>query len=290
MYQVKEKDAKMEQIIEFSEVRDFIDTPVKRYSSGMFVKLAFSVAAHLDSEIMIMDEVLAVGDMAFQKKCLSKMREAAKQDGRTVLYVSHNMNTIRQLCDRCFVLDKGKVVFEGNVEEAVDVYLGKSSEGEFPVFYNLKDVKRFPQFGHKIRINSVRFLGRDSTTYEIGEQIQIEVSAFSNIEVEDVQFCFPIKTGDLSKVGMALTRPFSMLQNKEHTVIVEFDSSKLGNDLYCLDIGILKRDKIGNFLMYDTPGANMYLRLVNESSQGITWHKEYWGSVKFDGVHISDLF
>ena len=93
------------------------------------------------------------------------MREAAKQDGRTVLYVSHNMNTIRQLCDRCFVLDKGKVVFEGNVEEAVDVYLGKSSEGEFPVFYNLKDVKRFPQFGHKIRINSVRFLGRDSTTY-----------------------------------------------------------------------------------------------------------------------------
>ena len=104
-----EIDAKMEQIIEFSEVREFIDTPVKRYSSGMYVKLAFSVAAHLDSEIMIMDEVLAVGDMAFQKKCLDKMRDAAKQEGRTVLYVSHNMNTIRQLCDRCVVLDKGKV-------------------------------------------------------------------------------------------------------------------------------------------------------------------------------------
>lgn len=81
-----EIDGKMEDIIEFSEVREFIDTPVKRYSSGMFVKLAFSVAAHLDSEIMIMDEVLAVGDMTFQKKCLTKMREAAKQDGRTVLY------------------------------------------------------------------------------------------------------------------------------------------------------------------------------------------------------------
>ena len=92
-----EIDAKIEDIIEFSEVRDFIDTPVKRYSSGMFVKLAFSVAAHLDSEIMIMDEVLAVGDVAFQKKCLSKMREAAGTQGRTVLYVSHNMNTIRQL-------------------------------------------------------------------------------------------------------------------------------------------------------------------------------------------------
>ena len=91
-----EIDAKMDQIIEFSEIGDFIDTPVKRYSSGMYVKLAFSVAAHLDSEIMIMDEVLAVGDMAFQKKCLDKMRDAATVQGKTVLYVSHNMNTIRQ--------------------------------------------------------------------------------------------------------------------------------------------------------------------------------------------------
>lgn len=121
----QEIDAKMEEIIEFSEVREFIDTPVKRYSSGMFVKLAFSVAAHLDSEIMIMDEVLAVGDMAFQKKCLEKMKEAAEREGRTVLYVSHNMNTIRQLCDRCVVLDKGKVVFEGNVEESIRKYLSR---------------------------------------------------------------------------------------------------------------------------------------------------------------------
>lgn len=118
-----EIDAKMGNIVEFSEVGDFIDTPVKRYSSGMYVKLAFSVAAHLDSEIMIMDEVLAVGDMAFQKKCLDKMRDAANKQGRTVLYVSHNMNTIRQLCDRCIVLDKGKIVFDGDVEEAPTVFM-----------------------------------------------------------------------------------------------------------------------------------------------------------------------
>ena len=114
-----EIDAKMEEIIDFSEVGDFIDTPVKRYSSGMFVKLAFSVAAHLDSEIMIMDEVLAVGDMKFQKKCLDKMRQAAQRDGKTVLYVSHNMATIRDLCDRCIVLDKGKVIFDGDVDEGI---------------------------------------------------------------------------------------------------------------------------------------------------------------------------
>ena len=105
-----EIDKKFDQIVEFAEMNQFIDTPVKRYSSGMYVKLAFSVAAHLDSEIMIMDEVLAVGDMAFQKKSLDKMRDAAKKEGRTVLYVSHNMNTIRQLCDRCIVLNKGTVI------------------------------------------------------------------------------------------------------------------------------------------------------------------------------------
>ena len=118
-----EIDAKMEDIIEFSEVREFIDTPVKRYSSGMFVKLAFSVAAHLDAEIMIMDEVLAVGDMAFQIKCLDKMKDVATKDGRTVLYVSHNMNTIRRLCDRCIVLDKGRVIFDGKTSEAIEIYL-----------------------------------------------------------------------------------------------------------------------------------------------------------------------
>ena len=118
----KEIDSKLERIIDFSEVRQFIDTPVKRYSSGMYVKLAFSIAAHLDSEIMIMDEVLAVGDLAFQKKCLDKMSDASRKEGRTVLYVSHNMDTIRRLCDRVVVLDRGRLVFDGGVDEGIARY------------------------------------------------------------------------------------------------------------------------------------------------------------------------
>ena len=135
-----EIDKKFDQIVEFAEMNQFIDTPVKRYSSGMYVKLAFSVAAHLDSEIMIMDEVLAVGDMAFQKKSLDKMRDAAKKEGRTVLYVSHNMNTIRQLCDRCIVLNKGTVIFEGDVEEAVDIYLGQRKTST--IFNEFSNIQR----------------------------------------------------------------------------------------------------------------------------------------------------
>ncbi len=117
-----EVNEKIDRIIEFSEIEKFIDTPAKRYSSGMYVKLAFSVAAHLDSDIMIMDEVLAVGDLAFQKKCLDKMGDVSCQEGRTILYVSHNMETIRRLCDRCIVLDKGTIVFDGDVEKAIEIY------------------------------------------------------------------------------------------------------------------------------------------------------------------------
>ena len=124
----KEVDAKMESIIDFSECRQFIDTPVKRYSSGMYVKLAFAVASHLDSDIMIMDEVLAVGDMKFQKKCLGKMGDASRSENKTVLYVSHNMATIRGLCTRCVVLDKGKLVFDGDVEKGISIYMNAQDE------------------------------------------------------------------------------------------------------------------------------------------------------------------
>lgn len=117
-----EIDSKLNDIIEFSECGEFIDTPVKRYSSGMYVKLAFSVAAHLDSEIMIMDEVLAVGDAAFQKKCLDKMKSLALDENRTVLYVSHNMSTIEKLCNRCIVLKAGLLEYDGDVDEAIKIY------------------------------------------------------------------------------------------------------------------------------------------------------------------------
>ncbi|MCC8154671.1 MAG: ABC transporter ATP-binding protein [Tannerellaceae bacterium] len=132
---------KFDEIVEFSEVSKFIDTPVKRYSSGMYVKLAFSVAAHLDSEIMIMDEVLAVGDAAFQHKCIEKMREESIIKGKTVLYVSHNMNTIRQLCNRCAVLHQGKLIYDGDVETGIEQYIGIANF-EYKQHYSLLENKR----------------------------------------------------------------------------------------------------------------------------------------------------
>src|SRR5207253_367145 len=110
-----EIERKFDEIVAFAEVEQFIDTPVKRYSSGMYVRLAFAIAAYLEPEILIVDEVLAVGDAEFQKKCLGKMNNVATQEGRTVLFVSHNMDAILRLCNKAILLDKGRAVRTGDV-------------------------------------------------------------------------------------------------------------------------------------------------------------------------------
>ncbi len=119
----REIDSKFDEIVSFSEIEKFLDTPVKRYSSGMYVRLAFAVAAHLEPDILIIDEVLAVGDMAFQKKCLGKMEEVSGE-GRTVLFVSHNLTAIRTICQRAILLEKGKITHAGNVENVLPHYFG----------------------------------------------------------------------------------------------------------------------------------------------------------------------
>lgn len=121
-----EISANFDEIVSFAEVEQFIDTPVKRYSSGMYVRLAFAVAAHLNPEILVVDEVLAVGDMAFQRKCLGKMKEVS-HGGRTVLFVSHNMAAVENLCQRGIVLKKGEKVFDGSSKDAVQYYLNNAA-------------------------------------------------------------------------------------------------------------------------------------------------------------------
>ncbi|GAA0871251.1 ABC transporter ATP-binding protein [Gangjinia marincola] len=124
-----EIELKLDEIIEFSGCKLYIDTPVKRYSSGMRVRLAFAVAAHLEPDILIIDEVLAVGDAEFQKKAIGKMQDISKGEGRTVLFVSHNMASVKSLCTRSIVLRNGKVAFEGNVDEGVHFYLSDGNSG-----------------------------------------------------------------------------------------------------------------------------------------------------------------
>ncbi|HEX2853361.1 MAG TPA: ABC transporter ATP-binding protein [Opitutaceae bacterium] len=144
---------KFDEIVAFAEVSKFIDTPVKRYSSGMYVRLAFAVAAHLEPEILIIDEVLAVGDQAFQQKCLGKMQDVATNGGRTILFVSHHMTAIRRLCKQCLVLDKGVASAVLPVEQAVDRYT--QSQKISPNLVDLSDRTRHDTQGRDFRINSI---------------------------------------------------------------------------------------------------------------------------------------
>ncbi len=168
-----EIERKLDEIIAFSEVEKFIDTPVKRYSSGMYLRLAFSVAAHLDPEILVVDEVLAVGDAEFQRKCLGKMSDVAHQ-GRTVLFVSHNMSAIMRLTKETVVLEHGRVVMQAPTEKAVDYYLssGFSQEGQREWLPDEMDQTTGPF--HPIRIRLLTKDGIVSDTVRSTEPFQIE--------------------------------------------------------------------------------------------------------------------
>lgn len=168
-----EIDKKLDEIIAFSEVEKFVDTPVKRYSSGMYLRLAFAVAAHLDPEILVVDEVLAVGDAEFQRKCLGKMSDVANQ-GRTVLFVSHNMSAIMRLTDQTVVLERGRVVMQAPTAEAVDYYLsqGYSQEGEH--VWKDDEIEKNPAPFHPISIRILSENNKVSDTVRSTEEFYIE--------------------------------------------------------------------------------------------------------------------
>jgi lipopolysaccharide transport system ATP-binding protein len=173
-----EIERKFAEIVEFAEVEKFIDTPVKHYSSGMFLRLAFAVAAHLEPEILVVDEVLAVGDAAFQKKCMGKMDEVAGH-GRTVLFVSHNMAAVNQLCDRCLLLHDGAVVFDGETAEGIDRYLKMANRGMGHAVLDAALAGKRPAAGKgqivKVEIHDAE--GTTSTFFGIGEPFTVRLHA-----------------------------------------------------------------------------------------------------------------
>ena len=283
-----EIDAKMEDIIEFSEVREFIDTPVKRYSSGMYVKLAFSVAAHLDSEIMIMDEVLAVGDMAFQKKCLNKMRDAAKQQGRTVLYVSHNMNTIRQLCDRCIVLDKGKVVFEGDVEEAIGVYM-KHNE-ELRVSYDYSDVPRSVNETRKLQLLGLDILNRATNKVKKGEQLEFVMHCRGNKNAKDIGLRFEVFYVDDTVAGTVFSdKCISVNEGQSVDVTICLDTRNFAPGKYRAVALAFERDEYGNQVGVDRIAPALGFEVMNAEKENLIWLHQYWGHVQFDDMRVNKV-
>lgn len=271
----KEVDERLDEIIEFSECGQFIDTPVKRYSSGMFVKLAFSVAAHLNSDIMLMDEVLAVGDMAFQKKCIDKMVSAARDEGKTIIYVSHNMQTIRQLCSRGIVLDKGKVVFNGDVEDAINLYL-KNDEITAKLYYDFANSHNFNFLTNKVIMDSLEILGKDNCQFKDDEKIRFRLKFHCNEDVEKLSFRTLVHNNDQMIVATSVCYNFmSCKKGESYSRVFTMDVSTLSNGFYKVILVMFELDELGNVI--DADGVYPGLLFEYEHTTPILWRTKLYG-------------
>jgi lipopolysaccharide transport system ATP-binding protein len=216
-----EIDRKFDEIVDFSEVTQFIDTPVKRYSSGMYLRLAFAVAAHLEPEILVVDEVLAVGDAEFQKKCLGKMGDVAQQ-GRTILFVSHNMSAILRLTQEAIVLNKGQLIMRGPTQDAVDFYL---SSGQAQAGERVWDADEVPAASAPFRPCSLKVKdrrGRVVDTVRSTEPVTIEFEYHLDVPVTGLRVGFYLST-------MRGEYVLTSFDTDEPRLFEKYDSRKAGH-------------------------------------------------------------
>ena len=282
---------KFDEIVAFSEVERFLDTPVKRYSSGMYVRLAFSVAAHLEPEILIVDEVLAVGDSAFQKKCLGKMQEVSRNHGRTVLFVSHNMSAVLQLTTRAVVLDKGRVVFNGPTEKAVEKYAG-SIGSDSTVFFPVDKSPRKYRGTDAARFVSFRF-DRPTPIFTPDEDFQFIAKVRAHETVPRIRFSMTIFTQEGIPVGTCFgpERP-GLRHGEEMDFEISIPRPRLAHGRYCCGVSIGKGDHRVGMVDFDTVLDTLAFEVRREEGDGGTlaeWPRG-WGSVILPDLQCRPAF
>ena len=246
---------RLDEIVDFSEVHKFLDTPVKRYSSGMRVRLAFAVAAHLDPEILIIDEVLSVGDYAFQAKCLDKMNSIAADQGRTVLYVSHNLVTVEHLCPRALLLDGGRLAFDGATEETVSQYLHtfpRAERGLTPGVFDLAAGDRsggdYAQLFKRLELRPGG--GAPSDTVRMGERLRIELTVTGLDAVPDANVSVSIGSSLSERLFRMSSRMIPLeaahARCSEETIVIDIPSLPLipGDYHLTVEAGELRHSKL----------------------------------------------
>jgi lipopolysaccharide transport system ATP-binding protein len=270
---------KFDEIVDFAGVERYIDTPVKRYSSGMYVRLAFGVAAHLESEILIIDEVLAVGDAEFQKKCLGKMKDVSKNEGRTVLFVSHDLSAIRKLCSRVVLLSQGVVEKTGDVDFIVDRYL-KSS--------NSQNTNVFRQGSSEISVKSVSFKNSKEeviSSIELNQKLIIEVRCVSKESLRNIEFaiCFnTLQDVRVTSLWSAFIGQSFDIAQQEFVVRFEIPSVKITPGNY-------------NIITFINWGQQVIERIDNYSTFVVTdnfnpEHTSYVNPTDAHGFYLEDYF
>lgn len=251
----KEINAKFDEIIDFSGVEQFIDTPVKRYSKGMYARLAFSVAAHLEPEILLVDEVLSVGDAEFQKKSMGKMKDATGH-GRTVLFISHNMNAVSNLCTRCIVLKNSRLVFNGNTDEAINFYLTDAENLE----QQPKLALRTDRTGNgkiqftDIKIEAIKENGEINQIIKTNDTLKVTLFYLTNNLQPNNQISFNIRFLDQSLNKLFTTR-FSTQKNdniniQKNSICCIIPNLPLVKGSYVIDLVAQENENIADEVTY----------------------------------------
>lgn len=257
---------KFDEIVDFAEIEQFLDTPVKKYSSGMYMRLAFAVAAHLEPEILIIDEVLAVGDSRFQKKCINKMDEISKGDGRTVLFVSHNLDAIRSFCNKGIYLNGGKLVMQGDIETVADKYAS---------YYNGKLTKFKPNSHKPIFFNALN-INKTSTGFNTDIVLQLEIIADSHQEKYIVGMT--ITDAFDNKVGSILLKNKEALNKGVNHIGIKVPLFNIVPGDYKFITAIALDETLNNQdVVWDYPGFTIVPNLDANHFMIPKWHHS-WGT------------
>jgi lipopolysaccharide transport system ATP-binding protein len=255
---------KFDEIVDFSGVEKFIDTPVKRYSSGMYVRLAFAVAAHLDSEILILDEVLAVGDTEFQKKCLNKMDEVARKQGRTVIFVSHSAGSIAELCSHAVLLKEGRVLSYDRINRVLDLYLDTLAKEQEPSVYVSGNTAK-PIYIKEMRTSSAADHGLvGSSRFSFFEPVVVSIRIHNASVRNDVMIGVAVLNKQGQKVFTTLA-PISTLQlhKEELAATVRIPEETLLPGKFYLDAAVF----VPNGDVFDYVGAKCPFTVLSDDTQ-----------------------
>lgn len=265
----QEIDKKFDEIVDFAEIENFLDTPVKRYSSGMYVRLAFAIAAHLEPDILIVDEVLAVGDAAFQKKCLGKMNDVSKSEGRTILFVSHNIQAIQKLCNKGLYLIKGKAHSFGDIDGIISNYL-QSGEDSQAVFKIPAPEETSYGFAHTVYIEDIN--GKSLTEIPVGDHWRARVLFKINKRTTH----FIVGFGIVSSLELAIRTSWSVpqdIEEGEYEMIFSNDDLLLTTGIYGIVIGLSSEqrtfqyvDNVVTICISDAGDIAQNSRVVNTQS------------------------
>lgn len=281
-----EIEAQIDKIIDFSEIGDYIDTPVKRYSSGMFVKLAFAVAAHLDADILLMDEILAVGDVKFQDKSLKRMEQVAGEENKTIIYVSHNMSTVRRFCTRCIVLEEGKVVFDGDVEQAIEVYTMRKKL-KYSTRNSLADAQRRYCPNHLVRKASFTecnlYLQEDCVVRN-KEDFRLQLKLEAKEAIADARVKLTFLDATEQPVASAVSAPIH-IQAGENTLEAAADIRSLQSGSYTVSAALMQVSNFDVFSYYDNVEQMCFIEIEQEKS-GMLWATRIWGRSKLPALKI----